>query len=186
MAELNTCASCAALGQFLVRCHRCGTSYCSTVCQEAHEHVHKPSCQFTSNVPTQATAETPADSLLLLRTMPNPGTKQELPGTSPIAQRAFNISEIRIAVFHELPATDLLRTQRVCRSWYLTSALKLKLQQRLFFSSGPCELVVPSQNDIGVYRLKAYGVEFLLTCISRQIGSSSPPLQLNSAQSSQH
>jgi hypothetical protein len=116
MAELNTCASCAALGQFLVRCHRCGTSYCSTACQEAHEHIHEPSCQSKSNVPSQATAEPSADPLLLLRTMPNPGTKQELPDTPPTAQRAFNISEIQIAVFHELPAMDLLRTQRVCRS----------------------------------------------------------------------
>ena len=54
--------------------------------------------------------------------------------------------EVRLAeaVKARFPAIDLLRTQRVCRSWYLTSALGLKLQQRLFLSHGPGELLKPS------------------------------------------
>lgn len=76
--------------------------------------------------------------------MPDPGTLKKRPKLSSVAQQAFNIPELRMAVFSELPAIDLLRTQRVCRSWYLTSALELKLQQRLFLSHGPGELLKPS------------------------------------------
>ena len=124
------------------RCGRCGTSYCSATCQKTHWKVHKPSCLLYTVV--QPTPTTSTDRLSLLRTKPDPGTLKKRPRLSSVAQQAFNIPELRMAVFSELPAIDLLRTQRVCRSWYLTSALGLKLQQRLFLSHGPGELLKPS------------------------------------------
>ena len=142
MTDLPTCASCANPMESRKRCGRCGTSYCSATCQKAHWKVHKPSCLLYKVV--QPTTTTSTDRLSLLRTMPDPGTLKKRPRLSSVAQQAFNIPELRMAVFSELPAIDLLRTQRVCRSWYLTSALGLKLQQRLFLSHGPGELLKPS------------------------------------------
>jgi hypothetical protein len=126
------------------QCSRCGTSYCSKTCQKAHWQIHKRSCHFKVVVPSQATAETLSDALSLLCTISDPGTQTEQSEISSAGQRVFNIPELRMAVFSELPAIDLLRTQRVCRSWYLTSTLELKLQQRLFLSPGPGELVKAS------------------------------------------
>ena len=142
MTDLPTCASCANPMESRKRCGRCGTSYCSATCQKTHWKVHKPSCLLYTVV--QPTPTTSTDRLSLLRTMPDPGTLKRRPRLSSVAQQAFNIPELRMAVFSELPAIDLLRTQRVCRSWYLTSALGLKLQQRLFLSHGPGELLKPS------------------------------------------
>lgn len=142
MGDIITCASCATPMKSRKQCSRCGTSYCSTTCQRAHWKVHKPSCYFKVVLPTSTTPST--DALSLLRTMPDPGIHNRRPGVSSVAQRAFNIPELRMAVFSELPAIDLLRTQRVCRSWYLTSALETNLQQRLFLSHGPGELLKPS------------------------------------------
>ena len=150
MADTDTCASCAASARSLKQCARCRTvSYCSTTCQRAHWKSHKPSCHFKGVLsPQPQTAATPTDALFLLRTKPDPGTKQDLPDVSSVP-RAFNIAGLRLAIFSELPAIELLRTQRVCQSWYLTSALELKLQQRLFFSPGPGEIVRPSRTGVG-------------------------------------
>ena len=145
MAKLDKCASCADSTQSLRQCARCKTvSYCSTACQRAHWKTHKPSCHFKAVLPSQATETTPTDSLSVLRALHDPGTKQKLPDASSVLQRAFNIPELRLAIFSQLPASDLLRTQQDCRSWYLTCALELKLQQRLFLSPGPGELIKPS------------------------------------------
>lgn len=146
MPDLIICASCAAPMKSRKQCGRCGTSYCSTKCQKAHWKTHKPLCQFKVTVPTsQVTAEkAPTDALSLLRTMPDPSSKSSTSNLTPATHRAFNISELRLAIFSEVPAIDLLRTQRVCRSWYLTSALELKLQQRPLLSPGPGALVKAS------------------------------------------
>jgi hypothetical protein len=141
MSDLNACVSCAAPMKSRKQCGRCGTPYCSATCQKAHWKTHKSSCQFKVLLPTPTTS---TDPLSLLRTMPDPGAKPELPNVSPVGQRVFNIPELRMAVFSELPAIDLICTQRVCRSWYLTSALETKLQQRLFLYPGPGELLKPS------------------------------------------
>lgn len=144
MADLSACASCAST-QNLKHCARCKTvAYCSPTCQRAHWHDHKSACEFRVVVPAVSQATTPSDALTLLRTMPDPAIKQEQPNKSPVAHQALNIPELRLAIFSELPAIELLATQRVCRSWYLTSTLDQKLQQRLFFSPGPGKLVVPS------------------------------------------
>jgi hypothetical protein len=143
MADPITCASCATPMKSRKQCGRCGTAYCSTACQRAHWKIHKLSCHFEVVLPTSTVS---TNALSLLRTMPDPGTQERLPSVSSAAQRAFNISELRMTVFSELPAIDLLRTQRVCRSWYLTSAPELKLQQRPFLSHGPGELLKPSHN----------------------------------------
>ena len=141
MADINACASCTS-PQGLKQCARCKTvAYCSTTCQRAHWQTHKPSCQFQVVLPPAHQSTTFTDTLSLLRTMPDPGTKQKRTKASSIAQRAFNIPELRLAILSNLPAIELLVTQRVCRSWYLTSALDLQLQQRLFFAPGPGKLV---------------------------------------------
>lgn len=62
-----------------------------------------------------------------------------------IVMKTFNVPELRLAVFSMLSARDLLRVQRVCRSWYHTIAKERKLQQRLFFAPGPSELVFPAR-----------------------------------------
>jgi hypothetical protein len=141
MADPITCASCATPMENRKQCGRCGTAYCSTECQQAHWKIHKPSCHFKVVLPVSTMS---TDALSLSRTMSDPGMQQKLPDECPVSQRVFNIPELRMAVFSKLPAIDLLRTQRVCRSWYLTSALELKLQQRLFLSPGPGELVKAS------------------------------------------
>lgn len=144
MADLNACASCAS-NQNLKQCRRCKTVvYCSVTCQKAHWQTHKRSCHFSVVLPSESPAKVPTDALSLLRTMPDPGTKQDLSNKSPVAQKVFNIPELRLAVFSLLPPLDLLGSQRVCRSWYLTSALEHKLQQRLFFAAGPGDLVLPA------------------------------------------
>lgn len=144
MADLSACASCGST-QSLKNCARCrSVAYCSSTCQRVNWHNHKPKCEFKVVVPSVSQATTPSDALTLLRTMPNPGVKQKRPNKSPVAHQALNIPELRLAIFSSLPAIELLATQRVCRSWYLTSALDPKLQQRLFFPPGPGKLVVPS------------------------------------------
>jgi hypothetical protein len=145
MADPITCASCAST-KSLKQCARCKTiSYCSKPCHRTHWQTHKRSCHFRVVLTSHQQVTTPADPLSLLRAIPDPGNNQQLPDVSTVVQRLFNIPELRLAVLSLLPATELLRTQRVCRSWYLTSALELKLQQRLFLSRGPSELVVASQ-----------------------------------------
>lgn len=114
MADLTACASCATTDN-LKHCALCKTvSYCSKGCQRAHWQTHKPSCHFKVILSPGDQSTTPTDALALLRTKANPGTKQDVTGVSPVAHKAFNIPE--------LPAIELLATQRVCRSWYLTSA----------------------------------------------------------------
>lgn len=148
MADLTACASCATTDN-LKHCARCkNVSYCSKACQRAHWQTHKPSCHFRVLLPPADESTTPTDALALLRTKANPGTKQDVPGVSPVAHKAFNIPELRSSILSELPAIELLATQRVCRSWYLTSAIEQKLRQRLFFSPGPGELVVPSYKGL--------------------------------------
>ncbi|KAK5111587.1 hypothetical protein LTR85_011816 [Meristemomyces frigidus] len=78
--------------------------------------------------------------------MPAPlGTtaQSDTPATK-VMTKAFNIDELRLAVFSLLPARDLLRTQRVCRSWFFTITNERALQQRLFLAAGPGELVFPA------------------------------------------
>lgn len=151
MADLNACASCAST-ESLKQCARCKTiAYCSTTCQRAHWQTHKPSCHFQVVLPPASPS--PTDALSLLCAIPDPGVKQKRPNKSPIAQRAFNIPELRLAILSNLPAIELLKTQRVCRSWYLTSALDLQLQQRLFFAPGPGNLVVPSYKGLHCLQL---------------------------------
>lgn len=72
--------------------------------------------------------------------MPDPGTTAGHRAVS----KVFNVPELRIAVFSKLPALSILRAQRVCRSWYSTITLETKLQQRLFLSVGPGELIMPA------------------------------------------
>lgn len=144
MSALTACASCNTTEK-LKHCSRCKTVvYCSPACQRAHWQTHKPSCHFkvVSLPSNQATSN---DALSALRTMPDPVTQQKRKDVSAVAQQTFNIPELRLAIFSLLPARDLLRVQRVCRSWYLTIASERKLQQRMFFTAGPGELIIPAR-----------------------------------------
>jgi hypothetical protein len=122
MADLIACASCEST-QNLKQCARCKTvSYCSTTCQRAHWQSHKPSCHFRV---VQPPAAQHTDALSLLRDLPNPLIEREVFSK---AQEALNIPEMRLAISSELPAIELIKIQRVCRSWYLTSVKEKKLQ----------------------------------------------------------
>jgi hypothetical protein len=122
MADLIACASCEST-QNLKQCARCTTvSYCSTTCQRAHWQSHKPSCHFRVVQPPVAQY---TDALSLLRDLPNPLIEREVFSK---AQEALNIPEMRLAISSELPAIELIKIQRVCRSWYLTSVKEKKLQ----------------------------------------------------------
>jgi hypothetical protein len=138
MADLIACASCEST-QNLKQCARCkAVSYCSITCQRAHWQSHKPSCHFRV---VQPPAAQHTDALSLLRDLPNPVIEQEVFSK---AQEALNIPEMRLAIFSELPAIELVKIQRVCRSWYPTSVNEKKLQQRMFLSAGPGELFLPA------------------------------------------
>lgn len=144
--DLTACASCASI-ESLKQCGRCKTvSYCSTACQREHWQSHKPSCRFKVVIPQAARSSTSTDALSLLRDIKGPSIQQKRPGESPEAHEAFHIPELRLAIFSELPAIELLNTERVCRSWYLTSAKEKQLQGRMFFAAGPGELVLPARN----------------------------------------
>jgi hypothetical protein len=145
MSDLTACASCDAT-QKLRQCSRCKpVAYCSSACQRAHWRIHKPLCHFKVVLPSVGQAVPPNDTLSILHTISEPGTKQQLKKASPAMQQTFNIPEPRLFNFSLLPARDLLRSQRVCRSWYLTTTSERKFQQRMFFAAGPGELIMPAR-----------------------------------------
>ena len=144
MLYLTACASCNTTEK-LKQCSRCKTvPYCSPACQRAHWQIHKPSCHFkvVSPPPNQTTSN---DALSALRTMPDPSTQQKRKSVPATVQQTFNIPELCLSIFSLLPARDLLRVQRVCRFWYLTIASERKVQQRMFFTAGPGELIIPAR-----------------------------------------
>ena len=146
MSELAACASCTK-SQDAKQCARCKTVlYCSTACQRAHWQVHKPSCHFKVVFPPAVPANRSTDALSLLRTMSDPGTKQKEENVSPVPQRTLNIPELRLSILSLLPARDILRSQSACRSWYLTIISEKQLQQRIFFTPGPGELIMAAHN----------------------------------------
>lgn len=122
MQHRSTCASCAAPTpgpeRKLRQCYDCkSVVYCSSACEDTHWQTHWSTCKPQT------------DALSLLQTtIPHPTTKEEQPNVSPATHRVFNIPELRLAIFSLLPTSDLLRTQQVCRSWYLTSALERKFK----------------------------------------------------------
>ena len=135
MPHGRVCARCASKGD-LKRCGLCkGLWYCSIACQRAHWPDHKAFC--TGYV-------VPEDALALLRSRPSACNKWPPSHVLSAAERTFAITELLLVVLCLLSARDLLRAQRVCRSWYLTIALEHKLQQRLFFAHGPGELIMPA------------------------------------------
>lgn len=141
MSDLTACASCNTTEK-LKQCFRCKTvTYCSPACQRADLQTHKLSCHFKIVSPPTKPA-TSNDCLSALRNMPDPGTKQNQKEVSVVAQQTFNIPELRLSIFPLLPARELLQTQRVCPSWYLTIASEKKLQQRVSFAAGLDELVM--------------------------------------------
>lgn len=146
MTQTTICAWCASK-ETLKRCSRCKeVSYCSKTCQRTHWPDHKSSCKsnFAPSEPVEDTS-VEDDALALLRSMPQASINRPSTDIVPsAAQRTFDISELRLAIFSLLPARDLLRVQRVSRSWYLTITLEHKLQQRLFFAPGPGELIMPA------------------------------------------
>ncbi|KAK4555320.1 hypothetical protein LTR86_007617 [Recurvomyces mirabilis] len=149
MADEVTCAHCTKIRD-LKKCGRCKTvSYCSKDCQKAGWTTHKSTCRFSSD--TEPSASNDAYALSFLRGMSDLTTKPD--AGRPIKAsvgKALNISELRLTIFGFLPASTLLRAQRVCRSWYHTIALDQKLQQRLFLAPGPGELVFPAKKGIQV------------------------------------
>lgn len=136
MSDLKVCASCAKT-QELKQCSRYKTvAYCSAACRRAHWQTHKPLCQFKVTLPLASQTVPPNDALSILRTVSDPGTTQKLEKASSFIH-AFNIPELRLSILSLLPACDLLRVQRVCRSLYMTIASEIKLQQSIFFSGVP-------------------------------------------------
>lgn len=145
MSDLKVCASCTNT-QELKQCSRCRTvAYCSSACQRAHWQTHKPSCHFKVTLSSASQTTPSSDVLSILRTMPDPGTKQKQERGSSVIQYSFNIPELRLSVLSLLSARDLLKVQRVCRSWYMTIASEMKLQQRVFLAVGPGELIMPAR-----------------------------------------
>ena len=146
MSEMAACASCTE-SQDLKQCARCKTVlYCSAACQRAHWQVHKPSCHFKVVLPPAVPASPSTDALSLLRTMSDPYTKQKEENVSPVTQRTFNIPELRLSILSLLPARDLLRSQSACRSCYLTITSERQLQQRMFLTLGPGDLIMAAHN----------------------------------------
>lgn len=138
MAGGTACASCARTRD-LKHCARCKTvSHCLTALSVSALEEAQRACHF--RVTASHAIITLDDALSLLRAMPEPGTAVHTPAVA----KLLNTFELRLAIFSELPALDLLRTQWVCRAGYLTIALETKLQQRLFLTPGPGELVLPA------------------------------------------
>jgi len=164
MSDLKVCASCTNI-QELKQCSRCKTvAYCSSACQRAHWQTHKPLCQFEVTLPSGNQTTPSSDALSILRSVSDPGTKQRLKKASSVIQETFNIPELRLSVFSLLPARDLLRVQRACRSWYMTIATEKKLQQRMFFTAGPSELIMPARKGCpSITRFRARPTKLLLT-----------------------
>ncbi|KAK3111476.1 hypothetical protein LTR53_013242 [Teratosphaeriaceae sp. CCFEE 6253] len=87
----------------------------------------------------------PSGKLALLLANTDDTTAISLTSTSETIAKTFNLPELRMAMFSLLSARDLLRVIQVCRSWYRTVALERKLQQRLFLTAGPGELVMAAR-----------------------------------------
>lgn len=164
MSDLKVCASCTNTQQ-LKQCSRCKTvAYCSSACQRAHWQTHKPLCQFKVTLPSGSQATPSNDALSILRTVSDPGTRQKLRKASSVVHQTSNISELRLSVFSLLSARDLLRVQRACRSWYMTIATEKKLQQRMFFTAGPGELIMPARKGSpSIIRFRDRPTKLLLT-----------------------
>lgn len=151
--QTNCCASCGS-EDGLKHCGRCKTvHYCSSKCQKADWKTHKSVCRSAVlAVSDSSGSDKPTDALRSLLATPSQIITIALSAsqTTKLMTKTFNIDELRLAIFSLLPARDLLRAQRVCRSWFCTIANERALQQRLFFAAGPGELVFPAMMGDGM------------------------------------